>query len=156
MNHADHARPGVIFGFRTLGDFGEYSDGQGHMYYFGRTKQKCFLELPLTGEEVEKNQKEMLKTKGRHNGLNAPSRMLMWVRVKDIDMCWEDFRVQLRGWLRTGVAVKDEPIITNHLWVGDNFYTVENVGPADFGKWCRATMDRIIKPARVFRIDVEV
>ena len=160
--HADFIKPGVIYGFRTLGDYGSFADGEGHIYYFGRSKQESFLELPAAGEDMQKDQKEMLKKKGRHVGLNAPSRMLLWARVNDIDKFWDEFREQLRGWLVPREEIDGvQPRITNQLCVGDNYYTVANVGPEDFGTWCRATMDRLVHPRvlvqpRVFRIDVEV
>ena len=157
MTHADFIKPGIIYGFRTLGDFGSHSDGLGNLYYFGRSKQPCFLQLPRTGEDVRKNQKEMLKKKGRHTGINQPSRVLLWVRVDDIDKYYDLFREQLRGWLQEREEIDGvQPEITNELWVGDNYYTVSNVNVEDFGKWVRAIMNRLLHPPRVYRIDVEV
>jgi hypothetical protein len=155
--HADFIKPGVIFGFRSVGDYGDYSDGQGNVYYFGRSKQPCMLDLSLVGENVTQNQKDMLKRKVRCVGLNAPSRILLWVRVDDIDKYWDEFRQQLRGWdrrARDGIEGTG-PIITNVLVVGDNWYTVENMGPQAFGSWCRAIMQKVLHPLRVMRIAVE-
>ena len=157
MTHADFIKPGIVYGFRTLGDFGSHSDGLGNLYYFGRSKQRCFLELPGTGEDVRKKQKEMLKKKGRHAGINAPSRMLLWVHVPDIDKFYDLLREQLRGWLQEREEVDGvQPEITHQVWVGDNYYTVSNVNVEDFGKWVRAIMNRLLNPPRVYRIDVEV
>ena len=83
-------------------------------------------------------------------------------RVNDIDKFWDEFREQLRGWLGPREEIDGvQPLITNQLCVGDNYFTVANVGPGDFGKWCRAMMDRLMHPRvlvqpRVFRIDIEV
>ena len=32
MQHADHIKPGLLYGYRTKGDYGDFSDGQGNMY----------------------------------------------------------------------------------------------------------------------------
>ena len=154
--NADFIKPGIIYGYRAVADYGDFSDGQGNIYYFGRSKQQCMLDLDVSGENMIQDQKDMLKKKVRRTGLNAPSRMLMWVRVEDIDKYWDDFKQQLRGWRRERDEIDGtSPLITNVLVVGDNWYTVENMGPADFGTWCRAMMQKILNPPRVFRIDVE-
>ena len=155
--HADFVKPGVIYGFRTVGDYGDYSDGLGNVYYFGRSKQKCFLDLPVSGEDMIAAQKEMLKKKGRFTGLSGPSTMLLWVRVTDIEKFWDDFRMRLRDWLPHRVQIENvSPLITQQCVLGDQYYTVENMNVGDFGKWCRETMEKLIVPPRVFRIDVEV
>ena len=78
--HADHIKPGLIYGYRTKGDYGEYSEGQGNVYYFGRTRQKDVLDFACVGEGVHDLQRELLKKKCCRSGLNAPSRVLLWVR----------------------------------------------------------------------------
>ena len=92
----------------------------------------------------------------RCQGLNSPSRVLLWVRVQDLGKSWEEFRDQLRGWRdeRDGIE-GTRPLITNVLAVGDNFYTVENLVPEDFGTWCRAMMQMFLHPPRVFTLDID-
>ena len=155
MVAADFIKPGVIYGYRTKGDYGEYSEGQGNVYYFGRSKQKDMLDFACAGEAVHEQQRELLRKKCSRSGLNAPSRILLWVRVCDIEKVWDE----LRRALRTPYAPfsNDRPSepepptsITNHLMLGDNFYTVEGLGPNDFGIWIRAVVDKIVEsPARV-------
>ena len=48
--NADFIKPGVIYGYRTKGDYGEYSEGQGDVYYFGRSKRKDMLDFACLGE----------------------------------------------------------------------------------------------------------
>ena len=145
-NDADFVKPGVVYGYRAVCDYGDFSDGQGHVYYFGRSKQRCVLDLDLSGEDPSQAQKDMLRGKLRRTGLNSPSRILLWVGVADVDKAWDDFREQLRGW-RPGWTREEIdgvlPIITHVVSLGDNYYTVENLGPEDFGTWCRAVMQRI-------------
>ena len=153
-SQADHVRPGVVFGYRTRGDWGSYSDGEGAVYYFGRTKQKAALDLDVNAANAVENQKELLRNKMRRVGLNAPSRMLLWVHVSDIDKYWDEFKQQLRGyWMRVDGT---QPLITNQLCLGDHFFTVANMGVEDFGTWCKASMNKLLNPPRVYRIDVEV
>jgi hypothetical protein len=155
---ADFENPGIIFGFRAIADYGDFSDGQGHVYYFGRSKQQCMLGLDLSGEqhEVHQGQKDMLRKRMRCLGLNSPSRVLLWVRVQDLEKRWDEFRDQLRGWRDERDAIEGtSPLITNVLALGDNWYTVENLGPEDFGTWCKAMMQKILHPPRVFTIDIE-
>ena len=76
MVAADFIKPGVIYGYRTKGDYGEYSEGQGNVYYFGRSKQKDVLDLACVGEALQEQQCELLKKKCSRSGLNAPSRIL--------------------------------------------------------------------------------
>jgi len=150
----DHVRPGVVFGYRTRGDWGSFADGEGHMYYFGRTKQAAALEHDCDAANAEEVQKELLRNKMRRVGLNAPSRILLWAHVSDIDKYWDEFKQQLRGyWMRVSGT---QPLITNQLCVGDHYFTVANMGPGEFGEWCKASMKKLLNPPRVFRIDVEV
>jgi len=154
---ADFEHPGIIFGYRAIADFGDFSDGKGHVYYFGRSKQQCMLDLDVSGEpnEVHQDQKNLLRRMMRLSGLNSPSRVLLWVRVQDLDKAWDDFREQLRGWRQEREEIEGtSPLITQELLLGDNFYTVENLGPEDFGTWCKAIL-QILHPPRVFTIDIE-
>ena len=155
MIAADFIKPGVIYGYRTKGDYGEYSEGQGNVYYFGRSKQKDVLDLACVGEALQEQQCELLKKKCSRSGLNAPSRILLWVRVCNIEKAWDELRRALRtpyAPFSNDRASEPEPpaSITNHLMLGDNFYTVEGLGPNDFGIWIRAVVDKIVEsPARV-------
>ena len=78
--HADHIKPGLIYGYRTKGDYGEYSEGQGNVYYFGRTRQKDVLDFRCTSiawtQEDKDVTRELLRKKCNRTGLNAPSRIL--------------------------------------------------------------------------------
>ena len=147
---------GIIFGYRAIADYGDYSDGQGHVYYFGRSKQQCMLGIDVSGEEAHQDQKDVLRRKMRRTGLNSPSLIILWVRVQDVDKSWEAFREQLCGWrVERGLIEGTSPLITNVLALGDNWYTVENLGPEDFGTWCRAMTEKIENPPRVFAIDID-
>lgn len=123
LQHSDFARQGVVYGYRAVGDYGSAAVGLGNIYYFGRSKQASVFAVRGNDEET---QKETLRKKCKRDGLNAPRRVMLWVRVQDVDQVWEDVRMKLRG----------QPLITNHATLGDNWYTVENMGPEDFGTWC--------------------
>ena len=144
---ADFVKPGVIFGYRAISDYGCYSDGEGHVYNFGRSSQQCMLELrPTEGEAAGhfvQRQKDMLKEKMRRTGLNGPSRILMWVRVSDIEKYWDEFKRQLGGWGGRLQIDGPEPLVTKQLVVGDQFYTVENMGVAEFGTWVNALISKL-------------
>ena len=131
--------PGLLFGYRPLADYGSYSDGLGNIYRFGRTRLK-----DLWGREVMGNvemQKEMLVKRLNCMGLNKPSTILLWVYTEDVVELWDRMKRQLKGgwWRPTPVenAPPTIPIITNHLRLGDSWFSVENMGPADFGVWVR-------------------
>ena len=130
---------GVVFGYRTLGDFG---DGAGHLYYFGRSRQRALYELSTEGlaDGLQVRQKKALRTKCRRVGLNAPKRVLLWGRSEDVDRDWDELKSFLRGHRRTNNVVR----ITNQVWVGDNFFSCEDMGPTDFGLWLRTVWDRVI------------
>ena len=176
--HADHLKAGVLYGYRTKGDYGDFSDGQGNVYYFGRTRQKDVLDFKCTSiawtQEDKDVTRELLRKKCNRTGLNAPSRVLLWVRVCDLETTWDEVRRALRTPyfpFNHDRASEPEPpaTITNHPVLGDNFYTVEGIGPYDFGIWIRAVVDQILKTptrvadsfraaaaVRVFRIVIEV
>jgi hypothetical protein len=145
-------KPGVIYGYRAIADYGDFSAGQGHVYYFGRTKQRSILSLDVSGEQdLNEDQIYLLRRKLGRTGLNTPSRVLLWVRVDDIDRAWDNFREQLRGWLHQRDGIEGPtPILTNVLSLGDNWFTVENLGPEDFGKWCNAILQKILAQLQVF------
>ena len=146
---ADFVKPGIMFGYRTISEYGSFSDGEGNIYNFGRSSQRCMLDLQRAdGEEAgdwARRQKDMLKNKMRRTGLNAPCRLLMWVRVPDIDKFWDDFKEELAGWgsVRRGIE-GTSPLITQQCVVGDNYYTVANMNVTDFGNWCNAVSDKMI------------
>ena len=188
--NADFIKPGVIYGYRTKGDYGEYSEGhqsksyarcfglQGDVYYFGRSKRKDMLDFACLGEGTStpehEQQCELLKKKCNRSGLNAPSRVLLWVRVCDLETTWDEVRRALRTPyfpFNHDRASEPEPpaTITHHPVLGAKFYTVEGIGPYDFGIWMRAVVDQILKTptrvadsfraaaaVRVFRIVIEV
>ena len=143
------AKRGVIFGYRAVSDYGSFEDGQGHVYNFGRSTQESLIELEKkegeTFRELQQRQKELLRSKMRRTGLNGPSRVLMWVRVDDVDKYWDEFKDQLHGWGgRMQVDGKD-PHVTQQVVLGDFFYTVENMGVVEFGAWCNAMFAKILE-----------
>ena len=142
MSHEDFVKPGVIYGFRAVCEYGSFSDGQGNIYYFGRSKQKALLDFE-SAPGTEATQKELLRTKCRRVGMNAPSRMLLWAKVPDVEKCWDEFRQQLR-WSRFEVEGMKRPEVTHQCAVGDNWFTVANVDVSDFGEWCRAIMQKLL------------
>ena len=148
--HADFVKPGIIFGYRAVCDYGSFSDGLGHIYNFGRSTQACMLELRhKPGEEAGhwiQRQKDMLKNKMRRTGLNAPSRMLLWARVSDIEKYWDEFKRQLGGWGGRLPVEGTEPLVTQQLVLGDQYYTVENMGVSEFGTWCNALITKLLEP----------
>ena len=150
---ADFVKPGIIWGYRTIGDYGEYSDGEGNAYCFGRSRLRGFINLDVNAEDTAAKQKQMLKERGRRTGLNTPCTILMWVRVDDVDRWWDEFKQELRRPKDYGEVV---PEITNQLCLGDNFFTVSNLNPTEFGEWCCKRMQRLLVPPRVLEIVVEV
>ena len=188
--HADHLKAGVLYGYRTKGDYGDYSDGQGNVYYFGRTRQKDVLNFrctsiawthqsgsyaPCFGLQEDKDvTRELLRKKCNRTGLNAPCRILLWKRVCDIEKGWDELRRALRTPyfpFSSDRASEPEPptSITNHIALGDNYYTVEGIGPDAFGIWIRAVVDQSVRVSarvadafrtatavRVYRIEIEV
>ena len=146
---------GIIFGFRAVGDWGCYSEGQGHMYYFGRTRQSILFDESIEGNE--QLQKELLVKRLRLKGLNKPDMMLLWFRatVAPLDELWDRFKEHLHGFAR---PVQDEqgdevdlPEIGQELAIGDNWYTCRNLGPADFGKWCK-----VVVSGEAYRLGTEI
>ena len=133
---------GIIFGFRAVGDWGCYSEGQGHMYYFGRTRQSILFDESIEGNE--QLQKELLVRRLKLKGLNKPGMMLLWFRVtgQPLQEVWDRFKEHLHGYARPVQDEQGEPIdlpeIGQEIAIGDNWYTCRNLGPADFGKWCNA------------------
>ena len=142
--HQDFVVPGVIYGYRAVCEYGSFSDGLGNIYNFGRSRQKALLDLECA-PGTEARQKELLRTKCKRIGMNAPSRMLMWVKVKDIEKMFNDFRQQLR-WCRIEVEGSSlRPEVTHQCAIGDNWYTVANVDVSDFGEWCRGLMRQLLR-----------
>ena len=176
--NADFIKPGVIYGYRTKGDYGEYSEGQGNVYYFGRTRQKDVLDFKCTSiawtQEDKDVTRELLRKKCNRTGLNAPSRILLWKRVCDIEKGWDELRRALRtpyAPFSDDRASEPEPptSITNHVALGDNYYTVEGIGPDTFGIWIREVVSKTVRSpsrvadsfraasaVRVYRIEIEV
>ena len=144
-------RYGIVYGFRALGDWGLLSGGYGTVYYFGRTKQKCMLELKVEdgANSFDAGRLELLKKKCKCVGLNTPSRVLLWACVSDIDYCWDELRRELvGGWngtQRLEIEGRDDlqaPEVTQYLLLGDNWFGVSNMGPEYFGAWCSAFAEK--------------
>ena len=134
--------PGVVYGFRTLGEYGSYSDGLGSMYVFGRSRSRDMVEFDRGMHEphADANMKEMLLSRPHHRGLNSPAVILLWARVSDIYEGWDKINNLLKGIYMPRPFEFEEPIITNHLAMGNNYYTVSNVNHGEFGQWVRAHM----------------
>ena len=135
--------PGVVYGFRTLGEYGCYSDGLGEMYVFGRSKSRDVLEFDRGVHEppvADAKMKELLSTRPHHRGLNSPAVILLWARVPDIYDGWDRINNILKGILVPRVFEFAEPIITNHVAIGPNYYTVSNIDHERFGHWVRSHM----------------
>ena len=152
---ADFVKPGIIWGYRTMGDYGLYSDGEGNAYCFGRSRLRCFIDLDVNAEDAAARQKQMLKERGRRTGLNMPCTILMWVQVGDVDRWWDESKQELRRPKGSDYG-EVVPEITNQLDLGDNFFTVSNLNPTEFGEWCCKRMQRLLVPPRVLQILVEV
>ena len=138
--------PGVVYGFRTLGDYGSYADGLGSMYMFGRSKARDVVEFDRSAYEppfAEANMKQMLLSRPHHRGLNSPAVILLWKRVEDIYLGWDRLKNILKGIYLPRPFEFAEPTITNHLNLGENYYTVSNVNHEEFGQWVRSHMDQV-------------
>ena len=125
--YAEQQHTGVVYGYVARGSYGDDAS----IYYFGRSKQAAMYNMSLEGGPgaLHARQKKLLKGRCRRTGLNAPSRVLLWGRSTDLDKDWESIKDFLKGnrWAR------DHPLITNQLWVGDNWFTVASLGPEGFG-----------------------
>ena len=135
--------PGVVYGFRTIGEYGSYSDGLGTMYVFGRSRSRDMVEFDrgVHGAYADACMKELLMGRSHHRGLNAPAVILLWARVPDIYEGWDKMNNLLKGIYMPRPFEFEEPIITNHLAIGHNYYTVSNVNHEEFGQWVRAHME---------------
>ena len=135
--------PGVVYGFRAVGEYGSYSDGYGTMYVFGRSRSRDMVEFDrgmFDRTYADASMKEMLMGRSHHRGLNAPAAILLWARVPDIYEGWDKLNNNLKGIYVHRQFDFAEPIITNHLALGSNYYTVSNVNHEEFGRWVRAHM----------------
>ena len=139
---------GIIFGYLAVGEHGEYSDGEGAMYYFGRSRKRCMLDLNAKGSDAKHEKKDMRKRIGQR-GLNAPSKVLVWERTNDLEKVWDLFKIELSGWRsQREVAegpVQGRPEITQQLYVGDNWYTVSNMLISEFGEWCTEILQKLTR-----------
>ena len=140
---------GIIFGYLAVGEHGEYSDGEGAMYYFGRSKKRCMLALVADGPDAKHEKKDMIRKKIGMRGLNAPSKVLVWEQTTDLERVWDLFKIELSGWRsQREVAegpVQGRPEITQQLYVGDNWYTVSNMSISEFGEWCTEILQKLIR-----------
>ena len=139
---------GIIIGYLAVGKHGEYSDGEGAMYYFGRSRKRCMLDLNAKGSDAKHEKKDMRKRIGQR-GLNAPSKVLVWERTNDLEKVWDLFKIELSGWRsQREVAegpVQGRPEITQQLYVGDNWYTVSNMLISEFGEWCTEILQKLTR-----------
>ena len=138
---------GIIFGYLAVGEHGEYSDGEGAMYYFGRSRKRCMLDLNAKGSDAKHEKKDMIRKRVGQRGLNAPSKVLVWERTNDLERVWDLFKIELSGWRsQREVAegpVQGRPVITQQLYVGDNWYTVSNMLINEFGEWCTEILQKL-------------
>jgi len=138
---------GIIFGYLAVGEHGEYSDGEGAMYYFGRSRKRCMLDLNAKGSDAKHEKKDMIRKRIGQRGLNAPSKVLVWERTNDLEKVWDLFKIELSGWRsQRDVAegpVQGRPEITQQLYVGDNWYTVSNMLISEFGEWCTEILRKL-------------
>ena len=128
---------GIVFAYRAIGDYGSFADGLGHVYNFGRSSREQFIDVAAIGDEEK--QKEILTKYGRRNGLNRPARVLLWTYTPNLEEMWERMVDNVRGnvWRsrHAGASTDQHPICTQQCMLGDHWYTVENLGPEDFGEW---------------------
>ena len=140
---------GIIFGYLAVGEHGEYSDGEGAMYYFGRSKKSCMLRLDADGPDAKHEKKDMIRKRVGMRGLNAPSQVLVWEQTNDLERVWDLFKIELSGWRsQREVAegpVQGRPEITQQLYVGDNSYTVSNMMISEFGEWCTEILQKLTR-----------
>ena len=132
---------GTIFGYRALGDFGSFADGLGAVYYFGRSKREDFRQPQLIVNR--QLQKEMIPRHcSRCSGLNRPAQMLLWeVTFFDVEQLWGRIKDNLRGNIWAPYQGR-RPVITQQLQLGDNWYTVSNMGPQEFRMWVQSVAVR--------------
>jgi hypothetical protein len=127
-------RFGIVFGYLAFGDWGDDCA----IYNFGRSRQRALGEAVLLGDRDL--QKDALVRRLKFSGLNKPMTMVLWLRVpvEDLDDIWDRIRDHLRGnvWKERPDG-KVRPLLTQHVWVGDNWFGTSMMGSADFAEWCR-------------------
>ena len=142
--HRDFVKPGIIYGFQTEGSYRSGGPGSedlvGNVYYFGRSKLKCYLDLPCTGERLQEKQIELLKKKGRFGGLNAPVRMVLWGTCSDVDGGWETLKERLRFQIPQRAGGITPGHVTQLSMFGDNWFC-SNLDAATFGRWLNAPIE---------------
>ena len=100
------------------------------------------MSLEGVPEGVHSRQKKILKDMCRRTGLNQPSRILLWGRTTDLNQDWDDLKDFLKG--NRFLPTQDgHPLITNQLWVGDNWFSCESHGSEGFGIFVRAVWNRL-------------
>jgi len=138
-------KKGVVYGFRTFGAWGE----DGTIYYFGRSRQALLQDVQLLNNEDL--QKEMLVRRLKLSGLNKPAKMLFWLRVVECDVqrLWSGITEHLKAnFFIARAPGKKTPLITQHLWVGDNWFSVKNMGEDEFSEWCSEVVQKEVQRAR--------
>ena len=137
-------KKGVVYGFRPFGAWGE----DGTIYYFGRTRQGWLQDIdPGSNEDLLK---AVLIRRLKLAGLNKPMKMLFWLRVVegDIQRVWAGIVDHLKGnFFLDRAPGKRTPLITQHLWVGDNWFSVKNMGEDEFTEWCAEVIQKEVQRA---------
>ena len=142
--HEDFVKPGIVYGFQATGSYGSGGPGSedlvGNVYYFGRSKLKCYRDLSCTGELVGEKQIELLKKKGRFGGLNAPVRMVLWETAGDVDGAWETLKERLRFHIPQRAGGITPGHVTQLSMFGDNWFS-SNLDAGTFGRWLSAPIE---------------
>ena len=133
-------KEGLIYGFETVGSF-----GGAPLYNFGRTRVQDVVQMQRqaraeSNEDWANRQKDVLKKRMKRFGLNTPSRMLLWLRVPDLDAAWDELVEHLRGHGTFMSKAGTIPLVTLQMQLGDHWYTVENLSSEQFGKWIQTVM----------------
>ena len=133
--YAPPKQSGIIYGYMPVGNYGDDA-----IYYFGRSRLAKVYDMSLEGAALCARQKKMLKETCRRTGLNACSRVLLWGRTTDVKKDWDDLKDFLKG---SRFSQDTHPLVTNQIWVGDNWFTCESHGPEGFGIFVRAVWNRL-------------
>ena len=149
---AEQRRFGVVFGYLAFGDWGDDCS----IYYFGRSRQRALGQTVLLGDRDL--QKDALVRRLKFSGLNKPMTMVLWLRVpeEDLDEIWYRVREHLRGnvWKeRSGEKVR--PVLTQHVWVGDNWFGTGMLSSAEIAEWCLEIADEEARIVRELRAAME-
>ena len=141
----EFAKPGVVYCFETIGKKEMTPNGSpAIIYYFGRSALAVARELPAADSEKQLN---LINSRFRRDGLNAPRTMLMWHRTDDIFGFWDRLKYCL-VWSKHPFGfswVSDEPKFYHHQDVGDRYFSVLNMDAGMIRQWltrCCATISK--------------